>query len=181
MGGAAGLIEEVAASKISGEEDRYSHTDLWDFANIDGAQKIVDLLRPQLQKNSALLAKVDANFKKVDSILSKYRTKDGFETYDKLTTADRNALKGPITTGGRSGSAARDPGWTKSMAQQKPHDVNEPSRRRLLKGIGALGGALAITGGCPVAHAAKAESSRGRSHRRAPKSSHSMAGIRRAF
>ncbi|HBU8252330.1 twin-arginine translocation signal domain-containing protein, partial [Klebsiella pneumoniae] len=33
------------------------------------------------------------------------------------------------------------------MAQQKPHDVNEPSRRRLLKGIGALGGALAITGG----------------------------------
>ena len=29
------------------------------------------------------------------------------------------------------------------MAQQKPHDVNEPSRRRLLKGIGALGGALA--------------------------------------
>lgn len=100
VGGAAGLIEEVAASKISGEEDRYSHTDLWDFqANIDGAQKIVDLLRPQLQKeNSALLAKVDANFKKVDSILSKYRTKDGFETYDKLTTADRNALKGPITT-----------------------------------------------------------------------------------
>ena len=54
---------------------------------------------PQLQKeNSALLAKVDANFKKVDTILSKYRTKDGFETYDKLTDADRNALKGPITT-----------------------------------------------------------------------------------
>ena len=47
------------------------------------------------------------------------------------------------------------------MAQQKPHDVNEPSRRRLLKGIGALGGALAIAGGCPVAHAAKAESSPG--------------------
>lgn len=100
VGGAAGLIEEVAASKISGEEDRYSHTDLWDFqANVDGAQKIVDLLRPQLQKNSAeLLAKVDANFKKVDTILAKYRTKEGFETYDKLTDADRNALKGPITT-----------------------------------------------------------------------------------
>ncbi|MGY5957540.1 iron uptake system protein EfeO [Kosakonia sp. BK9b] len=100
VGGAAGLIEEVAASKISGEEDRYSHTDLWDFqANVDGAQKIVDLLRPQLQKNnSELLAKVDANFKKVDAILAKYRTKEGFETYDKLTDADRNALKGPITT-----------------------------------------------------------------------------------
>ena len=99
VGGAAGLIEEVAASKISGEEDRYSHTDLWDFqANVEGSQKIVDLLRPQLQKdNSALLAKVDANFKKVNTILDKYRTQDGFETYDKLTDADRNALKGPIT------------------------------------------------------------------------------------
>jgi len=99
VGGAAGLIEEVAASKISGEEDRYSHTDLWDFqANVDGAQKIVNLLRPQLQKaNAELLAKVDANFKKVDVILTKYRTKEGFETYDKLTDADRNALKGPIT------------------------------------------------------------------------------------
>lgn len=100
VGGAAGLIEEVAATKISGEEERYSHTDLWDFqANVDGAQKIVNLLRPQLQKSNAeLLAKVDANFKKVDTILAKYRTKDGFETYDKLTDADRNALKGPVTT-----------------------------------------------------------------------------------
>lgn len=100
VGGAAGLIEEVAASKISGEEDRYSHTDLWDFqANVDGAQKIVELLRPQLEKNSAaLLAKVDANFKKVDTILAKYRTKDGFESYDKLSDTDRNALKGPITS-----------------------------------------------------------------------------------
>ena len=99
VGGAAGLIEEVAASKISGEEDRYSHTDLWDFqANVDGAQKIVSLLRPQLQKaDPTLLAKVEGNFVKVDAILKKYRTADGFETYDKLTDADRNALKGPIT------------------------------------------------------------------------------------
>lgn len=100
VGGAAGLIEEIAASKISGEEDRYSRTDLWDFqANIDGSQKIVDLLRPLLQKaDPALLAKIDANFKKVDRVLSKYRQGEGFDTYDKLTDADRNAMKGPITT-----------------------------------------------------------------------------------
>ncbi|MBP2167119.1 iron uptake system component EfeO [Erwinia toletana] len=100
VGGAAGLIEEVASSKISGEEDRYSRTDLWDFrANVDGAQKIVNLLRPLLVKaNPELLAKVDGNFKKVDTILDKYRTKEGYESYDKLTTADRNALKGPITS-----------------------------------------------------------------------------------
>lgn len=99
VGGAADLIEEVASSKISGEEDRYSRTDLWDFqANVDGSQKIVDLLRPQLSKaNPELLAKVDDNFKRVDTILAKYRTKDGFESYEKLTDADRKALKGPIT------------------------------------------------------------------------------------
>ncbi|MEM6161061.1 iron uptake system protein EfeO [Erwinia sp. P6884] len=100
VGGAAGLIEEVAASKISGEEDRYSRTDLWDFqANVDGAQKIVSLLRPMLQKADApLLAKIDGNFRKVDDVLAKYRTKDGYESYDKLTDADRNAMKGPITS-----------------------------------------------------------------------------------
>ncbi|HGM5489912.1 TPA: iron uptake system protein EfeO [Serratia fonticola] len=100
VGGAAGLIEEVAASKISGEEDRYSRTDLWDFqANVDGAQKIVNLLRPLLEKaNQPLLAKIDANFKTVDTILAKYKTPEGYQSYEKLTTADRNAMKGPITT-----------------------------------------------------------------------------------
>lgn len=100
VGGAADLIEEVAATKISGEEDRYSRTDLWDFqANVDGAQKIVNLLRPLLEKaNPTLLGKVDANFKTVDSVLAKYKTKDGFESYEKLSDADRTALKGPITT-----------------------------------------------------------------------------------
>ena len=99
VGGAAGLIEEVAASKISGEEDRYSRTDLWDFqANVDGAQKIVNLLRPFLEKaDKPLLQKIDANFKTVDSVLAKYRTKAGYESYEKLTDADRNAMKGPIT------------------------------------------------------------------------------------
>ena len=99
VGGAAVLIEEVAATKISGEEDRYSRTDLWDFqANIDGAQKIVDLLRPLIaQQDNALLGTVDANLNKVHTTLAKYRNAEGFESYEKLTDTDRNALKGPIT------------------------------------------------------------------------------------
>ena len=37
--GAAELIEEVSQGKITGEEDRYSKTDLWDFdANLQGSQ-----------------------------------------------------------------------------------------------------------------------------------------------
>lgn len=98
VGGAAVLVEEVAGSKISGEEDRYSHTDLSDFqANIEGAQKIVDLFRPLIaEKNQALLDKVDANFKQVNTILAKYKTADGFTTYDKLSKTDRDALQAPI-------------------------------------------------------------------------------------
>nr|WP_314228128.1 iron uptake system protein EfeO [uncultured Kingella sp.] len=98
VGGAAALIEEVAGSKITGEEDRYSHTDLSDFqANVDGAQKIVDLFRtPIAEKNQALLDKVDANIKQVNEILAKYKTADGFADYEKLTKADRNALQVPI-------------------------------------------------------------------------------------
>lgn len=98
VGGAAVLIEEVAGSKISGEEDRYSHIDLSDFnANVEGAMKIVDLFRPLIaEKNQALLDKVDANFKAVNDTLGKYQTADGFATYDKLSEADRKALQAPI-------------------------------------------------------------------------------------
>ncbi|MGF6148606.1 Efem/EfeO family lipoprotein NMB0035 precursor [Kingella potus] len=100
VGGAAALIEEVAATKITGEEDRYSHTDLSDFqANIDGSKKIVDLFRPLIaEKNQALLDTVDENFKKINEILAKYKKGDGFESYDKLSEEDRKQLKAPINT-----------------------------------------------------------------------------------
>lgn len=100
VGGAAGLIEEVAANKISGEEDRYSRTDLWDFAaNVDGSQKIVELLRPALTTaNPELLKRVDSNFAKVTTGLAKYKTADGgYQAYDKLKDGDRKDLKGAIT------------------------------------------------------------------------------------
>ncbi|MBN8750669.1 Efem/EfeO family lipoprotein [Xylophilus ampelinus] len=101
VGGAAVLMEEVAATKISGEENRYSHTDLWDFqANFEGAYKIVELLRPLVMKeNKAFSDKTDANFKVVFDTLAKYRTPDGgFETYSKLTERDRKLLAGRVNT-----------------------------------------------------------------------------------
>ncbi|EPJ92864.1 iron uptake system protein EfeO [Pseudomonas psychrophila] len=101
VGGAAALMEEVAATKISGEEDRYSHTDLYDFqGNVDGAKKIFDLFRAQIEQNDkAFAAKVDKNFATVNSILARYKTADGgFETYDKVKDNDRKALIGPVNT-----------------------------------------------------------------------------------
>jgi iron uptake system component EfeO len=100
VGGAADLIEEVASKKITGEEDRYSRTDLWDFqANVDGAQKIVALLNPLIVKQDPKLsARLHDNFAKVDVILAKYRTNDGgFESYEKLSDHDRAAFKAPVT------------------------------------------------------------------------------------
>ena len=100
VGGASELIEEVASKKISGEEDRYSKTDLWDFkANLDGAQKIVGLLHRDIEaRNPALLGRIDTNFAKVDRGLGKYKAATGgFESYDALQSGDKNALKGPIT------------------------------------------------------------------------------------
>ncbi|WP_421912780.1 iron uptake system protein EfeO [Mesorhizobium sp.] len=99
--GAASLIEQVASSKIAGEGGRYSLTDLWDIqANVDGARKIVDLLRPVLAKaDNALTTRLDIDFSTVAAILARYRAADGsFATYDKMTEDDRAALQQAMVT-----------------------------------------------------------------------------------
>ena len=100
VGGAAVLMEEVALTKISGEENRYSRTDLWDFkANFDGAYKIVELVRPLIEETEAdFVAAVDGNFDKVYAILEKYEDGDGYVSYLKLTDADRNVLSAAVNT-----------------------------------------------------------------------------------
>ena len=100
VGGAASLIEEVAAHKITGEEDRYSGTDLWDFnANVTGSKKIFSLMKPLLaDRNPDIVGRIDKNFTTVETTLAKYQKEDGgFENYSKLTPEDRTAMKGPIT------------------------------------------------------------------------------------
>jgi deferrochelatase/peroxidase EfeB len=47
------------------------------------------------------------------------------------------------------------------MEEKIKSGAHQPARRQLLKTLGALGGAFAVTGGCPVAHAAKSETSPG--------------------
>jgi iron uptake system component EfeO len=98
VGGAAALMEEMAKTKISGEEDRYSHTDLWDFkANFDGSQKIFVLLKPLLAKSDpTFVKKVSDNFQVVDQTLAKYKTGGGYELYDKLSEPDRTTLAAKV-------------------------------------------------------------------------------------
>lgn len=99
VGGAAVLMEEVAATKISGEENRYSRTDLYDFqANFEGAYKIVTLLRPLIERRDrAFAGKTEANFKTVFDTLAKYRTAGGgFGSYLQLSERDRRLLAGKV-------------------------------------------------------------------------------------
>ncbi len=97
VGGAAGLIEEVAASKIS-SEDRYSHRSVGFRGLTLKARRKLSICRPQLTKaKSGTVGKSRCQLQRSIPFWRKYRTKEGFENYDKLTDADRNALEGPIT------------------------------------------------------------------------------------
>jgi iron uptake system component EfeO len=96
--GAKELLDEVANSKITGEEDRYSHTDLWDFAaNVDGSQAAVAALRPALeQRDPALVKQIDAAFAAVDAELGKYRVGDGWKLQNQLTQLELKGLSDAI-------------------------------------------------------------------------------------
>ncbi|MEU5216311.1 iron uptake system protein EfeO [Streptomyces sp. NPDC020807] len=95
--GAKELLDEVASGKVTGEEERYSHTDLVDFkANVEGAQKSFELLKPVAAKNDPkLVADLDKQFAALNTLLDKYRAdKTGYEftSYDKVGKAERKEL-----------------------------------------------------------------------------------------
>jgi iron uptake system component EfeO len=92
--GASELLDEVSTSKVTGEEDRYSHTDLWDFAaNIAGARKAFELLQPSLAAEDPQLAQqLEARFTDVTSGLAKYQHGDGYVDYSTVPPDQRRQL-----------------------------------------------------------------------------------------
>ena len=93
--GASELIEEVAEGKITGEEDRYSHTDLWDLgANVEGARAATDLLLPAIEEADADLAKtLETAFTEAEAALAPYAQGDGWTSYEEVSESDRTTLK----------------------------------------------------------------------------------------
>ncbi|UQD52181.1 EfeM/EfeO family lipoprotein [Bacillus methanolicus] len=85
--GAVDLLNEVSTSKVTGEEDRYSHTDLYDFvANVEGAEKIYELLSPALKKKDKALAnEIEQRFDAVYALLDKYKKGEGYVSYTELS------------------------------------------------------------------------------------------------
>ncbi|MFF9426928.1 iron uptake system protein EfeO [Streptomyces sp. NPDC004290] len=95
--GAKELLDEVASGKVTGEEERYSHTDLVDFkANVEGAQKSFELLKPVARKNDPkLVTELDKQFAALNTLLDQYRDdKTGyvFTSYDKVGKEQRKEL-----------------------------------------------------------------------------------------
>jgi iron uptake system component EfeO len=96
--GALGLLDEIATGKITGEEDRYSHTDLYDFsANLEGSEAAIQALRPVIAEQHADLATaLDEQFAAATAELEKYRVGDGWTTYTDLTPDQLRALSDSI-------------------------------------------------------------------------------------
>lgn len=98
--GSVDLLNEVSTSKITGEEEIYSHTDLYDFkANIEGAQKIYELFKSELEKKDKKLSStIMDNFNKVNQLLNKYKNNNGYKDYSAITKEDRKALSDAVNS-----------------------------------------------------------------------------------
>ncbi|MBN9621861.1 MAG: cupredoxin domain-containing protein [Actinobacteria bacterium] len=92
--GANELLSEVSATKITGEEERYSHIDLVDFkANVEGSEVAFEDVKPLMKGADAKLAKeIEADFAAVFASLEPYERGDGFVPYTALTEADTRKL-----------------------------------------------------------------------------------------
>ncbi len=98
--GSKGLLDEVATGKITGEEDEFSHTDLWDFkANIEGSQAAIASLRPVLEdQDPELVKQIDAQFAALDTELEQHQDKStgDWAFYDTLTQEQVKALSDAV-------------------------------------------------------------------------------------
>lgn len=96
--GAKGLLDEVATGKVTGEEEIWSHTDLWDFqANVDGAKVAYDGLRDVvLERDAELAGTLDERFTTLQGLLDQHREGDGFAAYTDLTADQVRELSAAV-------------------------------------------------------------------------------------
>ncbi|TFC03479.1 PbrT family lead (Pb2+) uptake porter [Cryobacterium adonitolivorans] len=92
--GAIGLLDEVATGKVTGEEEFWSHTDLWDFqANVDGAKVLYAGVRDiLLEEDADLAADLDSEFAALQELLDAQRVGEDFTLYTDLTPAEIKAF-----------------------------------------------------------------------------------------
>lgn len=100
--GAAGLLEEIAVGKVTGEENWWSHYDLYDFqANLEGARIAFDLVAPIAERKGeegqALVAEINTQFDNLQAELNTFgNLEDGFVLYSTVTADQQRDLIGAI-------------------------------------------------------------------------------------
>jgi iron uptake system component EfeO len=96
--GAVELLNEVSATKITGEEERYSHTDLYDIAaNVEGAEVAFDFVKPVVrEQDPELVGEIEARFEDVEREIEPYRRGDGWVSYEKVDGEERRELSQKI-------------------------------------------------------------------------------------
>jgi iron uptake system component EfeO len=104
--GSSGLMEEVATGKVTGEEEYWSHTDLWDFAaNVAGARVAFEDVKPILERRDPALARtLTQRFAEIDRLLAHHRDGAGYVLYTELSPTEIrrladavNALSEPLS------------------------------------------------------------------------------------
>jgi iron uptake system component EfeO len=96
--GAVELLNEVSATKITGEEERYSHTDLYDIAaNVEGAEVAFDFVKPVVkEQDPKLVREIEARFEDVEQEIEPYHRGDGWVSYEKVDGEQRRELSQKI-------------------------------------------------------------------------------------
>jgi iron uptake system component EfeO len=100
--GASGLLEEIAVGKVTGEENWWSHYDLWDFqANLQGARIAFDLVAPIAERKGddgkKLVTQINQEFDKLQAMLDEYGSlEEGYTLYNEVTSKQQKQLVAQI-------------------------------------------------------------------------------------
>jgi len=100
--GAISLLDEVAASKITGEEDWWSHTDLGDFyANVQGAEvafgTVKDIASAKGAVGEKLVAGIEKQFTALKKLLDNYGSlESGNVSYDTVSESQHKQLSDEV-------------------------------------------------------------------------------------
>ncbi|WP_084638210.1 iron uptake system protein EfeO [Gordonia shandongensis] len=110
VAGPQALIDEIAKTKVKGEEDRYSHTDLYDFAaNIDGSETLIGELAPMIAaRDQKLMDTITAQFTAIRGAIESLRQGDGYVSYATVDAATRRELSDRVDA--LSATLSRVPG-----------------------------------------------------------------------
>lgn len=95
---AGDLLAAISTTKITGEEDRYAHTDLWDIAaNVAGARAVFDLLQPALEaRDPRLVRQIQERFADVTAVLDRHRQGVGYADWSAVAQPELRSLSDAV-------------------------------------------------------------------------------------